>query len=149
MTRQRPLPALASPAVRQVATFAAIGVASTAAYVALYVLLRSVSPAGTANAAALLVTAVGNTAANRRLTFDVRGRESLARDHAAGLFAFAIALAITSGSLAALDAVTPHPGRALEVAVLVFANALATLVRFLMLRMALVRPAPSPERILR
>jgi putative flippase GtrA len=125
--------------VRQIASFVAIGVVSTAAYVALYAGLRSVSPAGVANALALVVTAVANTAANRRLTFEVRGRDGLARDHAAGLIAFGAALAITSASLAILQQAEPQHGRMAEVAVLVAANAAATLVRFLLLRVAIDR----------
>jgi putative flippase GtrA len=128
-----------SRAVRQVGMFAAIGVASTLAYVAFYALLRTVSPADAANAVALVVTAIGNTAANRHLTFNVRGRDGIARDHLAGLVALGVALAITSASLATLGLVAPRAGRMVEVAVLVAANALATLVRFLLLRLAMGR----------
>src|SRR5579862_3015919 len=46
--------------------FAAVGVASTAAYVLLYVGLRQVLAAQAANAISLLATAVANTAVNRR-----------------------------------------------------------------------------------
>jgi putative flippase GtrA len=126
--------------VRQLASFGAIGVASTAAYVVLYALLREVSPAAAANAIALAATAVGNTAANRLLTFRVRGRASMARDHAIGLVALGVALAITSVSLVILNSVAPHHGRLSEVVVLVLANATATLVRYLLLRLALGRP---------
>jgi putative flippase GtrA len=126
-----------------VVSFAAIGVVSTAAYVGLYAALRNVSPAAAANALALVITAVGNTAANRRLTFDVRGRVGLARHHAAGLVALAVALALTSVSLVTLDVVAPHRGRLTEIAVLVAANAAATLVRFLLLRLAIVRAASA------
>jgi len=119
--------------IRQLATFGAIGVASTLAYVVLYSALRSVAIPTVANAVALLVTAVGNTAANRRLTFEVRGRANIVRDHAAGL----VALGRTSASLAALDVLAPHRGRIAELAVLVAANAAATLVRFVLLRLAL------------
>src|SRR5205085_470678 len=80
------------------------------------------------------ITAVANTAANRRLTFEVRGRKGLPRHHLAGLLAFAIALAITSASIGLLQALVPHPGRVLELAVLVGANVAATLVRFVILR---------------
>src|SRR6266550_1576301 len=59
--------------------FTAVGIASTVAYALLYLLLRETSPAWFANAVALLVTAIGNTAANRRFTFGVHGREGLAR----------------------------------------------------------------------
>jgi putative flippase GtrA len=128
---------------RQLASFGAIGVVSTLAYVVLYVWLREVTPAGAANALALVLTAVGNTAANRRLTFGVRGREGLARHHAAGLLAFAAALAITSASLLVLSVVAPDHGRSTELAILVLANALATVVRFLFLRSAVVARSPS------
>ena len=139
-------------ATRQIATFGAIGVASTLAYIALYTGLRSVSPAAAANALALVVTAVANTAANRRLTFEVQGRDGLARDHVAGLLALAAALVITSAALAGLDFIAPRHGRLTEIAVLVVANAAATLVRFLLLRSALIDRARSarmsPERTL-
>jgi putative flippase GtrA len=56
---------------RQLVRFAAVGTASTLTYVALYALLCQGLGLGAqaANLAALGVTAVANTAANRRLTF--------------------------------------------------------------------------------
>jgi putative flippase GtrA len=139
LTASRPL-ASHRDTLRQLVSFGAIGVASTVAYVALYSWLRETMPAGGANALALVITAVGNTSANRLLTFRVRGRDGLARDHAAGLLALGAALAITSVSLVVLTAVAPRHGRLTEVAILVLANALATLVRFLLLRLAIDRP---------
>jgi putative flippase GtrA len=137
-----------SPGSRQLRTFLAIGVMSTLAYVVLYAGLRSAMSAAVSNALALLLTAIGNTAANRRLTFDIRGRDGLARHHLAGLAAFGIALAITSASIGLLQAAVPHPGRALELAVLVAANALATLVRFILLRSWIDRgQAVSPQTV--
>src|SRR4051812_34197990 len=67
-----------------IARFLAIGVASTLAYALLFLLLRGVLGAGGANALALALTAVANTAANRRFTFGVRGRARLVRQHAMG-----------------------------------------------------------------
>ena len=125
--------------VRQMTSFATIGVASTFAYVLLYAWLREATQAGVANALALLITAVGISAAIRWLTFGVRGPDGLARDHAAGLLALGAALGITSASLVVLAAVAPHHGRLTEVATLVLANACATLVRFLLLRLAFDR----------
>src|SRR6059058_2914676 len=58
----------------QVARFTVIGVASTIAYLVLFLLLRLAMPAQAANVVSLLVTAVANTAANRRLTFGISGR---------------------------------------------------------------------------
>ncbi len=120
--------------VNQLVRFAAIGVASTIAYVALYLLLRDGLGAQAANAVALVATAVVNTAANRRVTFGVRGGAGWARHHLQGLGVFAVGLGLTSGSLIALHAATAAPPRALEVTVLVVANAAATLARFLLLR---------------
>ena len=61
-----------------VARFMAVGVLSTLAYALLFLLLRGPLGADGANIAALAITGVGNTAANRRLTFGVRGRKGLA-----------------------------------------------------------------------
>jgi putative flippase GtrA len=122
------------PIAREVATFATIGAASTIAYLALYSLFRIAASPPIANALALVVTAIGNTAANRRWTFDVRGFERLASDHAAGLAAFLVALAISSAGLVALQIVAPTAGRPVELAVLLSANVLATVARFMVLR---------------
>ena len=46
------------------------------AYVLLYLLLRGVLAAQAANALSLLLTAVANTAVNRRVTFGIRGRRT-------------------------------------------------------------------------
>ena len=68
----------------QLARFSVVGVVSTVAYVVLYVVLRGAMPALAANALALLVTAVANTAANRRLTFGVRSPPATPAPSAAG-----------------------------------------------------------------
>src|SRR5262245_1234586 len=67
--RERLVRALERPVVRRLVTFAAIGVVSTAAYALLYAVLRGYASATVSNFIALVVTAIGNTAANRRLTF--------------------------------------------------------------------------------
>jgi putative flippase GtrA len=120
--------------VRQLWSFAGIGATSTLAYFGLYWLLRGVAPAPAANVLALLITAIGNTAANRRLTFGVRGSRRLGWDHTGGLVAFGVALGITTASLAALQAVAPGAGRLVELAVLGAANLVATVARFVLLR---------------
>lgn len=123
-----------SSLLRQVVRFGAVGVASTAAYVLLFVLLQGAAGAQLANLFALLLTAIGNTAANRRFTFGVAGRTRLAQHHLEGLLVFGIALTITSGSLSLLHATAAAPHRMLELAVLIAANLLATVVRFVLLR---------------
>jgi putative flippase GtrA len=114
----------------QLARFVLVGVASTVAYVLLYLVLRGVLAAQAANALSLLLTAMANTAVNRRVTFGIRGRTNAARHQVRGLIAFAIGLALTSGALAALHASAPGAGRMAELTVLVAANLTATLVRF-------------------
>ena len=118
----------------QLARFILVGVASTAAYVLLYLLLRGVLPAQAANAISLLLTAVANTAVNRRVTFGIRGRQHAARHQLRGLIAFGIGLALTSAALAALHTSVAQPGRAAELTVLIAANLTATLVRFILYR---------------
>ncbi|WP_410642303.1 glycosyltransferase [Amycolatopsis sp. lyj-346] len=119
--------------VTQLVRFAAIGVGSTLAYLVLFLLLRTVVGAQPANFAALLVTAIGNTALNRRLTFGIRGRAGAGRHQFEGLLVFGLGLALTSGSLALLNGSTT-PGLVLELTVLVLANLAATVLRFLLLR---------------
>ena len=118
----------------QLIRFGAVGVLSTLAYLVLYLLLRMGIEAQAANLIALLATAIGNTAVNRRITFGVRGSENLLRHHAGGLIAFGIGLGLTSGSLWLLHHNVTTPARFAEVAVLIVANAISTLIRFLALR---------------
>ena len=56
----------------QLVRFAAVGAVSTLAYLLLYAALRPAAGSQAANAFALLVCAVANTAVNRRLTFGLR-----------------------------------------------------------------------------
>jgi putative flippase GtrA len=128
----------------QALRFAVVGVASTLAYLALFVLLRLVMPALPANGLALLVTALANTAANRRFTFEVNGRAGAVRHHLHGLALFAAGLALSSGALTALHLADPTPTRALEIGVLVVANAVTTALRFVAMRWWVFAPAARP-----
>ena len=125
---------------RQAVRFAAIGIASTLAYLVLYLLFRSSMGAQGANLTALLLTAIANTAANRRLTFGLRGPGKRARSQLEGLVVFGIGLGLTSGALAIVHALSAHPRRAVELGVLVLANLLATVVRFVLLRAWVFHP---------
>ncbi len=127
-------PDVPSGFLRQLVRFAAVGVVSTIAYLALFVLARPALGSQGANLVALLLTALANTAANRRLTFGVRGASGLGRHHAQGLLVFGVALAVTSGSLYSLHHWVADPHRGVELAVLVAANLVATAMRFVLLR---------------
>jgi putative flippase GtrA len=133
----------------QLGRFVVVGLASTLAFVVFYLLLRQAMSAQAANAVSLLVTAIANTAVNRRFTFGIRGRAQAARHQLRGLIAFGIGLVLTSGALAALSAVTAHPGRATEIAVLVAANLVATVVRFALYRTWVFRGHAKPDRSIR
>jgi hypothetical protein len=109
------------------------GAASTVAYAVLFLLLRGPFSGFTANLLALLVTAVANTAANRRLTFGVRGPGGAVRHQVRGLVVFGIGVGVTSGSLGLLHASgRDHHGA--EVVVLTVANLVVTLMRFAAMR---------------
>jgi glycosyltransferase involved in cell wall biosynthesis len=114
--------------------FLAIGVVSTLAYALLYLALRSPLGVGAANATALALTAVANTQANRHLTFGLRGRSALLRQHAMGAVVYVLTLGLTSGALLVLHVLDSRPSRALELAVLIAASACATVTRFVALR---------------
>jgi len=141
--RDRDLPDVPPGLARQLVGFCVVGALSTLVYLALYMLFRLGMGAQPANALALLVSALGNTAANRRLTFGVRGRDRAVRHQAQGLVVFGIGLVLTSGSLAAVHAASAHPGHGTELAALIAANLAATILRFLLFR-AWVFPDRTP-----
>jgi putative flippase GtrA len=128
---------------RQLPSFVVIGIVSTLSYLLLYSLLRLVAPAYAANAVALFVTAVANTAANRRFTFGVKGSAGAIRHQVEGLIAFLVGLALTTGGLALLPSGAPHR---VELVAVIVANGLATLVRFLLLRVWVFNPDRRSSR---
>lgn len=144
--------------VGQLARFVLVGIISTVAYAALFWALRSALPALWANALALLLTALANTAANRWFTFRVRGPGGRIRHQAQGLVVFVLGLAMTSGALLLLDALDPTAAPGVELVVLSGANVLATLLRFLLFRgwvfgdrllSTSARPTPVPPAVQR
>jgi len=115
----------------QLLRFACVGVASTIAYSLLYLAFRDMGvTAQVANAVSLLLAAIFNTAANRRVTFGIRGSAHAGRHQVQGLIAFGAGLLVTSAALAVLHAVSARPARIVEVGVLVTATLVATVVRY-------------------
>jgi hypothetical protein len=88
--------------------FALIGVASRVASGGLYLCLRPVMAAQAANAVGLLVTAVMNTSANRRMTFGISTPDHRWRHHARALLVLGAGLPATSTALSEVD----RPARA-------------------------------------
>ena len=120
--------------VGQMVRFGIVGVASTLAYAVLYWVLHPAFGGQAANLIALLLTAIGNTTANRAFTFRIRGRANVARHQFHGLLVFGFGLAVTSGSLFLLQHFVPDATREVQLSVLVVANLVATLIRFVALR---------------
>jgi putative flippase GtrA len=146
--REPLVPGVPHGMVSQLVRFGIVGVASTVAYALLYLALHATMGAQAANLTALLLTAIGNTAANRAFTFGIRGRSGVARHQLHGLLVFAFGLAITSGSLYVLHRFDPGVGKVVELSVLVVANLVATLARFVALRRVfgahrMPRPRPA------
>jgi putative flippase GtrA len=135
------------PAMRwQLSSFAVIGVISTVAYLALYLILRQLAPAVLANAVALFATAIANTAANRRFTFGVTGTADALKHQVEGGIAFIIGLVLSTATLAVVRVAAPGASHVVELAALVGANALSTVVRFLLMRVWVFNPKRQARR---
>ena len=92
------------------------------------------------------MTSEHDTAANRRLTFGVRGRDGAAGHQFQGLIIFGLGLGLTTGALALLGHLAPGASQAVELAAIIVANAVATVLRFVLFRSWVFRtPAAAPE----
>jgi putative flippase GtrA len=129
------------PVVRQLIRFTGVGVICTATSLALYALLRPWIDPQLANAAALIVTSIMNTALNRRLTFKITANRKRAQDHLNGLIVIVIALVITGGSLGILHWLHPEATVADELWTTTLSGFVATAVRFTLLRHWIFRRA--------
>jgi putative flippase GtrA len=138
-------PGVPAGLARQVVRFGVIGVFSTLAYLVLFMLLRDPLGSQGANFFTLLLTAIANTALNRRFTFGVVGRQRRTRHQLQGLIVFGLALGLTSGTLALAHSLHSAPPAAVELTLLIAANAVATLMRFLLLRRWVFHAATTPR----
>lgn len=114
----------------------------------LYLLLRRVTTSEAANAVSLFVTAMANTAVNRRITFGIRGSTHATRHQVQGLMAFVAGLLVTSAALAIFNALSPKHSHFSEAAVLVGASLIATGLRFALYRWWVFRPRQAPPAVL-
>jgi putative flippase GtrA len=138
--RTRPVRPVATKGLAQVLRFAAVGVGATLLYTVLFLAMRPGLGGQAANALALILSTVANTAANRRLTFGIRGRAELVRHQLGGMFVLAVALPVTAGTLWLTQQVVGTRGRACELIEVLAANAFATGLRYVMLRRLMGRP---------
>ncbi|KRE76478.1 MULTISPECIES: bifunctional glycosyltransferase family 2/GtrA family protein [Micrococcaceae] len=137
---RRPIAPLNRPSFfGQVLRFGLVGAASTLAFALLYLMMQGPLGSQEANFVALLLTAVGNTAANRRYTFGISGPEKLFTQQFQGFLVFLLAWAITSSCLLVLHSVHPDAAPRVELLVLTAANVVATLLRFVLLRLWVFR----------
>ncbi|MGW4575484.1 GtrA family protein [Streptomyces tendae] len=125
---------------REVGWFVAIGVASTAGQALLYWGLRPWSPPAVANLVSLLVLTVLNTEANRRLTFR-HAATAPARAHLGAGGLFLLGYLVTSGAVLWFTHRRPDASPAAEAAVLATTSVAVTVVRFVVLRLAVFRTA--------
>lgn len=120
----------------QLGRFAAVGVASTLANLALFALFAAVMPNQVANFVALVLCTVANTAANRRFTFaasDPTHRDALAVQ-VRSLALLAVTWTATAGALWILHHLTPGASTLVATLTVGVGNAVATVVRFVLLR---------------
>ncbi|GAA2585774.1 MULTISPECIES: GtrA family protein [Streptomyces] len=123
---------------REVGWFVAIGVVSTGGQALLYWVLRLWWPPAVANLLSLLVLTVLNTEANRRLTFrHAATKPTRAHLGAGGLFLLGYLL--TSGAVLWFTHRHPDASPAAETAVLAATSLAVTVVRFVVLRLAVFR----------
>lgn len=129
----------------QLSSFAVIGAASTIANVVLFYVLNLTIATQLANALALVITTILNTAANRRFTFGVRTREGAGVAQLQGLVLWLVMWAATASALWLLARADPHASHAIQSAVQFAGNVVATVIRFVMLRKWFAqRPEPAP-----
>ena len=126
----------------QLGRFAAVGVVSTLANLALFALFASVMPNQVANFVALVLCTVANTAANRRFTFAATHpsgpsgpthRDALAVQ-VRSLALLAVTWTATAGALWILHHLTPGASTLVATLTVGVGNAVATVVRFVLLR---------------
>ncbi|WP_235614509.1 GtrA family protein [Streptomyces ambofaciens] len=123
---------------REVGWFVTIGVVSTAGQAGLYWVLRLWWHPAAANLVSLLVLTVLNTEANRRLTFR-HAAAGPARAHLGAGGLFLLGYLATSGAVLWFTHAEPGASAAAETAVLAATSVAVTVVRFLVLRLAVFR----------
>ncbi len=145
LAKERATTADASPhqvAADQLLRFAGVGAISTLGYLFLFIAWRPVAGTFGANTLALAICTIFNTAVHRELTRNLNGSAHRGRLVAVAAGLFAISLTLTTLALIAAHAVSTTSLAVALVAVTV-ANAVASVLRFAILRAWVFRPGPS------
>ena len=119
--------------------FAGVGVISTLGHLSLLLGLRPLVGVMGANAVALALCTLLNTAVHRELTRNMHGGSTKARFSVIVSGLFLISLALTSTALVAAQAAIPG-SLALALLAVTGANAVASVIRFAILRAWVFRP---------
>lgn len=135
----------APPLSAQLLRFGLVGIASTALYSLLFLAFHFVMGPQWANFAALLISGVTNIVANRRLTFGLRDPFTSGTHLVQGLLVFIATWIFTSGALLASSSVSPGLTSLDLLVILTVANAVATVLRFVVFRI-IFRPADDGTR---
>jgi glycosyltransferase involved in cell wall biosynthesis len=142
-----PRPAISQVAADQLLRFAGVGAISTLGYLFLFIAWRPIAGNFGANALALAICTLFNTAVHRELARSMQGSRHRGRFAGVSAGLFAISLALTSLGLVAAHAVSASSLPVALVAVIV-ANAAASVLRFAILRAWVFRPdPPAPAEI--
>ncbi|PWJ27357.1 putative flippase GtrA [Branchiibius hedensis] len=128
----------------QLVRFAIIGVASTVLNLVLFALLDQIMGRQVANFVALVLCTVINTAANRFFTFGVRGSQGHAKVQLQSLALLAVTWAATALALVVLHHIAPDASTWWATVTVAAGNAIATVVRFVLLR-RWMSPAPTAQ----
>jgi putative flippase GtrA len=130
--------ALRQPAADELMRFAGVGAISTLGYLFLFVAWRPLAGVFGANALALAICTLFNTAVHGELAGRARAHGS--RMFVAALTLFGLSISLTSLALLAARAVSPS-SLPLELLAVTGANAVAAVLRFAVLRGWVFRPA--------
>jgi putative flippase GtrA len=123
----------------QLFRFAGVGVISTVGYLLLLLAWRPLVGMLAANALALGICTIMNTAVHRELSRNLHGPSAAGRFFAATAGLFLISLSLTTVALVAAHAVSPD-SLALALVAVTVANAVASILRFSILRAWVFRP---------
>lgn len=126
----------------QVARFALVGVGSTVLNLVLFAALHPVMGSQPANALALILCTIANTAVNGRFTFE-RHRANRVRVQVQSLLLLAVTWSCTALALDILQQHDPHASTMLATITVAIGNAIATIIRFVLLRRWFAAGSPA------